>query len=121
MFVSKSSFQQQSCRAHQIDELCHQDQSSLSSTAGVGFSFDHWGDDHWPNLTSKKVQMGPKGVPNGQKHLGFPFGPIWTTWSVEKPAMFGVDIKLCHWVPKVPYVMRRIDFTIVYFYLKYEK
>ena len=31
-----------------------------------------------------------------------------------------VDIKLCHWVPKVPFVMRRIDFTIVYFYLKYE-
>ena len=34
---------------------------------------------------------------------------------------YGVDIKLCHWVPKVPFVMRRIDFTIVYFYLKYEK
>ena len=32
-----------------------------------------------------------------------------------------VDIKLCHWVLKVPFVMRRIDFTIVYFYLKYEK
>ena len=32
-----------------------------------------------------------------------------------------VDIKLCHWVPKVPFVMRRIDFTIVYFYLNYEK
>ena len=33
----------------------------------------------------------------------------------------GVEIKLCHWVPKVPFIMRRIDFTTVYFYLKYEK
>ena len=32
-----------------------------------------------------------------------------------------VDIKLCQWVPKVPFVLRRIDFTIVYFYLEYEK
>ena len=67
--------------------------------------FVHFGQkNHFCLKWPKRVQMGSKGVPNGQKHLGFPFGPIWTTWSVEKPAMFGVDIKLCHWVPKVPFL-----------------
>ena len=40
---------------------------------------------------SKRVQMGPKGVPNGQKHLDLPFrtildlfGPL---WNVDQPDM----------------------------------
>ena len=41
----------------------------------------------------KRVQTGPKKVPNGQKQFGWPFqtlldsfGPL---WNVDKPAMFG--------------------------------
>ena len=38
-------------------------------------------------------QDGPKRVPNGQKHLGWPFwsllDPFGPLWSVDKPAMFG--------------------------------
>ena len=41
----------------------------------------------------KRVQMGPKWVPNDQKHLGWPFwslsDPFGPLWSVDKPAMFG--------------------------------
>ena len=32
-----------------------------------------------------------------------------------------VDIKLCHWVPKVPFWHEKYQFFIVYFYLKYER
>ena len=45
-------------------------------------------------------------------------------FPMDMPAIWpknGGDIKPCHWVPKAPFFMRRIDFTIVYFYLKYEK
>ena len=42
---------------------------------------------------TKGVQMGPKGVPNGQKHLCWQFwslsDPFGSLWSVDKPAMFG--------------------------------
>ena len=43
-----------------------------------------WGKQSFCLKWSKRVQMGPKGVPNGQKHLGRPFwslldsfGPLW--------------------------------------------
>ena len=43
--------------------------------------------------TVQKGPDGPKRVPNGQKHLGWPFwslsDPFGPLWSVDKPAMFG--------------------------------
>ena len=43
--------------------------------------------------TVQKGPDGPKRVPNGQKHLGWPFcslsGPVGPLCSVDKPAMFG--------------------------------
>ena len=48
------------------------------------------------SFLSEMVQKGPDGpkrVPNGQKHLGWPFwsllNPFGPLWSVDKPAMFG--------------------------------
>ena len=41
----------------------------------------------------QKGPDGPKRVPNGQKHLGWPFwsllDPFGPLWNVDKPAMFG--------------------------------
>ena len=42
---------------------------------------------------AQKGPDGPKRVPNGQKHLGWPFwtllDPFGPLWNVDKPAMFG--------------------------------
>ena len=49
--------------------------------------------NHFRLKWSKRAQMGPKGVPNGQKHFGWPFwsllDPFGPLWSVDRPAMFG--------------------------------
>ena len=56
--------------------------------------FVHLGQkNHFCLKWSKRVQMDPKGFPNDQKDLGWPFwsllGPFGPLWSVDKPAMFG--------------------------------
>ena len=65
----------------------------LRSTSANPY-FVHLGQkNHFCLKWSKRVQMGPKWVPNDQKHLGWPFwslsDPFGPLWSVDKPAMFG--------------------------------
>ena len=90
----KSSSQKQNCRARKKGQLCHQDQSSLSSTAGVEFSFDHWGDDHWPNLRwSGKtfMKIGCSEVPK-QTHPSL-LGPV--EWKASAPLRVTRSLQKC--------------------------
>ena len=94
IFVFKSSSQKQNCRARKKGQLCHQDQSSLSSTAGVEFSFDHWGDDHWPNLRwSGKtfMKIGCSEVPK-QTHPSL-LGPV--EWKASAPLRVTRSLQKC--------------------------
>ena len=65
----------------------------LRSTSAKPYFVQLGQKNHFCLKWSKRVQMGPKGVPNGQKHLGRPFwsllDPFGPLWSVDKPAMFG--------------------------------
>ena len=65
----------------------------LRSTSANPY-FVHLGQkNHFCLKWFKRVQMGRKGVPNGQKHLDWSFcsfsDSLRPLWSVDKPAMFG--------------------------------
>ena len=52
-----------------------------------------WAKNHFLFEMVQKGPDGPNRVPNGQKHLGWPFrpllDPVGPLWNIDKPAMFG--------------------------------